>query len=312
MSRIQQPKNSLPNLGTGNIWAASLLLTPVIGIIVSLNALASQIRTNQPCPTEGCMIVGSYATFGEIPIIIMGIFLFSLLLIMGACSILHGKSITLITGIMKKYRLTPALCMEIILVSSLAVEGYLIGFQLFVAQNVCVFCLTVFALIALTTVFFALSVHPAVLLKAGAVFATVFVALILVSPGNNLKVTQLPDMAENRILRGNPSHEFYLIYGNECPHCENIIKYCSTFNGDIDVKLCPADKSGPLLSALGINSVPTMIINAPGHMEIIVGENKIIEYIESTSIYSAFEIPLYQHVFQEGDSVCSQTSPCIN
>jgi uncharacterized membrane protein len=312
--QIQQPRNPLLNIGTrmSNIWAAGLLITPVIGVVVSLFALVSQVLTDQPCPTKGCLIVGSYATFGEIPILTMGILLFFLLTAGAICSILHGRYVTSMINAMDKCHFTPALFMEILLVSSLAMEGYLVGFQLFVAQNVCIFCLTVFALLVLTTIFFALSVRPFVLLKAGAVFVTVLLGLILVSPGNNLKVTRLSDMTEDRIFKGNPMNEFYLIYGDECTHCEDIIKYCSTFNSDIDVRLCPVEKSGPLLSALGINSVPTMIVNAPGRMEIIVGKNRIIEYIESTNIYSMFEVPIYHHAFQEGDSVCSQTSPCMN
>lgn len=314
MTRILQPRLPLPCMrNMSGAWVAGLVLSPIIGIIVSATALVSQIRLDRPCPTEGCSIVGAYASYGEIPMILLGIILFALLFFGGICSCFSGKWVTAITNTMKIIRLNPPLCMEILLVSSLALEGYLVAFQLFVAQAVCVFCLTVFALLVLTTVFFAVSVRPEILPRAGAVFATVFLGFILVSPGNNMKVTRLPDMAENRIQKGNPSEEFYLIYGKECPHCESIIRYCSEFNGNIDVKLCPIEKSGPLLSVLGINSVPTMIVNAPGRMEIIVGENRIIEYIESSNIYSTLNAPTFHHTsLVEDHGICAQSSPCIN
>lgn len=319
MSRIKQPRRVLPYKDhIGNVWAACVILIPIIGLAVTLVALVSQILTNQPCPSQGCAVVSTLATYGEFPILIAGIMLFALLTLFGFCCVFFNKWIQSANNILNCIKLSPQSLFKIIITASFAVEGYLVAVQALVVKTFCPFCMLVLSILILTAVVFALytrryfSSDTSLLPLITAVFVSSFLGVVFVTPGT-LHITSLSEIAEAQIQKGNPSGTFYLIYGDKCSHCEDVISYCSEFNGDIDVRLCPIEKSKPLLKTLEINSVPTMIVNTPTRMEIIVGSTKIIDYIRSSKTYSALEYSPYHHpFFSEGDSVCSDVSPCIN
>ncbi len=314
MSRILQPRSKRMRLHVSfdNVWAACLILTPFIGLILSVGAFASQMITDQPCPAEGCKVVGSFATYGEIPILLAGIVLFALLVVNGIWCCFHGERIDRINKFLSCFDITPHRVVIILLASSFALEGYLVAVQYFAARAFCPFCMSVFAVIVLTAIFYEFYTRSMVIPLVSAVFIATFLGSVFVSPTRS-DIISLPDLVESQIRKGSPSGTFYLIYGQDCSHCEDIIGYCKEFNGDIDVRLCPVEKSKPLLDALDIDSVPTMVINTPDHVEIIVGSSKIMERINSSINRSVLDYTLHNQSFlTEGDGICSKTSPCIN
>jgi uncharacterized membrane protein len=86
------------------------------------------------CSTVGCKLVASYARFGDISILLIGFLIFSLLIALTIMSPYFNKTA------FGEY-------INLILIASLACEGYFTGFQAFRIHRPCIFCLTVFGFI---------------------------------------------------------------------------------------------------------------------------------------------------------------------
>ena len=110
------------------------LIVGIVGTLFVLTEMVLRYFRKSICSTVGCKLVASYARFGDISILLIGFLTFSLLIALTIMSSYFNKTA------FEEY-------INLILVVSLACEGYFAGFQAFRIHRPCIFCLTVFGFI---------------------------------------------------------------------------------------------------------------------------------------------------------------------
>lgn len=243
-----------------------------------------------PCSGTGCRIVQSYAGHGELLLMVMGLLFFA-----GLAVFIHMDLRNI------RFVIRPDIAVKTMLVSALGVEGYLVGFQVFVAHALCLFCMGMLALVVAAAVSYTFG--KPVMYVGVAVFFAVLSTMFLVRPQG---VYDLKTLSDNHIVKGKASARCYLFYSRQCGHCEKVIDYCeSTPSLDIDLYTCPVSKARGLLMALGIARVPTLLVDNGETKEIITGDKAIMSYLEVSSLgFNAWKIPV-----QAGGS-CPGNNPC--
>lgn len=110
------------------------LSVSIIGALFVLTEMILRSFSQSICSAVGCQLVARYARFGDISILLAGFLIFSLLTTFAVMSLYFNKPA------FGKY-------INLILIVSLACEGFFTGFQAFRIYMPCFFCLTVFGLL---------------------------------------------------------------------------------------------------------------------------------------------------------------------
>ncbi|RPI50167.1 MAG: hypothetical protein EHM49_08895 [Deltaproteobacteria bacterium] len=218
---------------------------------------------------------------------------------------------------------TEPLLLRILLVSGLAAEGILLGYQIFVANVFCSYCLIIFVLVLILNGLMGLRQ-----LTLGLV--TIVVQLVMFSllsfeaTKDHLHGLTL-DNGTYAVRRcSDPVKQLYLIFSQDCPHCYKVIgalEGCTRcefhFNPikEIDVGLLPGlspnrkflpEINTATLKILGIDTVPVLIARDHDGLTFIEGEQNIINYIRNTCFQ---KIPSLDgntgDFFETEDGVCS-------
>ncbi len=201
------------------------------------------------CPYEGCMMTAQYARFGDLSIFLAGLALFSSLAVLSRMNRAAEK---------------PAVerLINVILIASLAGEGFFMGYLAFRIHTICIFCVTVFAFVTSLALIRILSRERDVL--AGFVaFIAVFCLQYLVLPAG-VPVT-LPD---ERLI---------LFYSKDCKHCSEVL-------ADLDQRKIAAahlqvNEYAGFLKNMGIDSVPTLLVNDRNQKVFLTGKEAISRYL---------------------------------
>jgi len=145
-----------------------------------------------------------------------------------------------------------------LLMYALAAEGYLVGFQIFVAHTVCPFCIAVASII----------VGIGLLKLFGETRKPVMIgfcmfALTCSLVGSiNIPLSPIPAGGQN-----------VLIYSKTCPHCEEVIKFSK--EKGIPLTLCEASEVKGVLRLIGIDAVPVLVCNDVNDKKIYTGAKNI-------------------------------------
>ena len=107
------------------------LIVSIVGMLFVLTEIVLRYFGKSICSAVGCKLVASYARFGNISILLIGFLTFSLLITFTVMSSHFNKTA------FGEY-------INLVLIVSLACEGYFTGFQAFRIHRPCIFCLTVF------------------------------------------------------------------------------------------------------------------------------------------------------------------------
>ncbi len=234
----------------------TFLAVSFIGTIFVLAEIIMQFLGKSLCFTEGCKIIARQARYGDISILLLGLVFFIILTVLSLACL---------------YRERTALerSINILLIASLAVEGFLTGYQFFAIQTTCLFCLIVFSFIVVLAIIRLLSGEKRIL--AGfAALAAVFLLFYLVLPAGGAPES----LAENDRL--------VLFFSKEC-------KYCAAVKNELqqtDLKVKYVDVNGyyNLLKRIGIDSVPTFVVNDPNQKLFLVGESAIRQYLKDCTV----------------------------
>ena len=199
------------------------------------------------CQTEGCANVSQHTHFGDLTILYIGLVVFALL---SALAVRRDR---------------PELdrVINLILVVSLAAEGFFAGYQAFRIFMPCFTCLTVLGLVVTLAVLRMLAGHREII--AGfASFAAVLLLFYLVLPaGGTLAVP-----ANKKLV---------LFYSPSCKHCAEIIKEID--ERKISVDHAEAKEYADFLMSLGIDKVPTLFVNGPSEKIFLTGTDAIRRYL---------------------------------
>lgn len=215
----------------------------LFGLLLASAELISHFLGKSLCTTGGCRIVESFVKGGDLVLLIIGVVLFGSLLFIS----------------LSKHRILNNIHL-LILISAMCVEGYLVGFQLFIIHEICVFCLTVFTLITIATLIKFIQGDKE-LIFAFVAFVSVFFVTYLVNP-------QIGNF---------PASQYVLVYSKSCPNCEEVIQFCKQYK----LPVTPVEVShlSGTFKALNINSVPVLFCDEGMRKHLILGKENIKDYL---------------------------------
>jgi hypothetical protein len=228
----------------------SFLAVSFVATIFVLAEIIMQYFGKSICLSEGCKVVAQYVRFGDISILLIGLVTFSFLTLLSFLSIYrHGTSVDPI--------------INMVLIVSLACEGFFTGYQTFSVHTPCLFCLIILALVAVLSILWLLAGGEGVI--AGFVaLAAVFSMFYLVPPAG--QPVSLP--TNDRVV---------LFFSKECKHCAEVIAHLE--EKKVEVKHLEVSGYASFLKSMGINTVPTVMVSDQRQRLFLSGKEAILNYL---------------------------------
>jgi hypothetical protein len=202
------------------------------------------------CVTEGCAIVARHTRFGDRSILLIGLATFAALTVLSGIRRLAADA--------RSGRL-----INLILIVSLACEGFFTGYQAFHVATACLFCLIIFGFMVLLSAVRLLAGETD-LIAGFAAFSAVFSLLYLVLPAGG--GADFPK--DERLV---------LFYSPDCRHCAEV-KGAIESQG-ISARLQLVAPYASFLKGLGIEHVPTLYVNMPSQKAFLTGKDTILNYL---------------------------------
>jgi glutaredoxin len=200
----------------------------------------------------GCQIVAQYARFGDISILLIGFLTFSLLTVFALMSMYFDKQ-----AFEKPVNL--------VLIVSLACEGFFMGYQAFRVYTPCMFCLVVFGLLV-TLGLLRLLYGKKEIIAGFAAMAAVFSLFYLILPAES--AVRIPEQKQ-----------LVLFYSKECKYCAEVMKKLD--ENRIPVNHVLVDKYTGFLKSMGIEHVPALYVNNKLEKIFLTGKDEIESYLFS-------------------------------
>jgi len=201
------------------------------------------------CATEGCKVAAQYTRFGDLTMVLLGL---------GTVALITVLAIQELRSVSVRSERT----INFLLVVSLAGEGFFVGYQLFRLDTVCVFCLGVFGVFVVLGGLRILSGQREVVAGFGALLVILGLFYLILPAGG----TALPRDAK-----------YILFYSADCKYCSEIRKELS--EKKIDVRHVEIKEYAATLKNLGIEHVPTLMVNGPQEKIFLTGTDAIRRHL---------------------------------
>jgi glutaredoxin len=230
----------------------SALLFLIISALSTLTLLVEavlQFFGKSICATEGCKVVAQFTRFGDLTMVLLGLGTVALITVLAAQE-------------MRSVSVRSERVINFLLVVSLAGEGFFVGYQLFRLDVVCVFCLGVFGIFVVLGGLRILSGQREVIGGFGALLAVLSLFYLILPAGG----TALPRDAK-----------YILFYSADCKYCSEIRKELD--EKKIDVRHVEIQEYAATLKNLGIEHVPTLMVNGPQEKIFLTGTDAIRRYL---------------------------------
>ena len=229
--------------------ALLFLIVSALGTLYLLVEAVLQSLGKSICATEGCRIVSQYTRFGDLAMVLMGL---------GTLAVVTALAVQ---------EMRPAgerrvRAIDFLIIVSLAGEGFFVGYQLFRLHAVCVFCLSVFGIFVVLGILRILAGHREVLAGFGALLAVLSLFYLVLPAGG----TALPR-----------DQKYILFYSDDCKHCSEIRKQLE--EQKIQVRHVEVKEYAALLRNLGIEGVPTLMVNGPAEKIFLTGADAIRRHL---------------------------------
>ncbi len=226
------------------------LAVSVSATIFVLTEIIMQSFGKSICQTEGCRVVGQYVRYGEISLLFIGLVTFLLLALLSFLDLYLNKT-------------SAGPFINLVLIVSLAGEGFFTGYQAFSIHTPCLFCLIIFTLMVVLGIIRLLAGEREVI--AGFLsLAAVFSMLYLVLPSTVSVDLPVAD-------------RFILFFSKDCKHCAEVMQNLD--EKKIMVKHLDVTEYSAFLKSMGIDTVPTLMVNAPSQKLFITGKDAILRYL---------------------------------
>ncbi len=225
------------------------------GTILVFIEIIMKILGSSLCSSYGCKTVSQYVRYGDITILLLGGGLFLLLSILSRPGSQRNSAF-------RDKLISTILC------TAIASEGFLIGYQLFRLQTPCWFCLFVAAIFLLMGIVWMCSGRWEVVTGFGGCFA-ILILFYLILPVHSGE--SLGDHIDNSTLT--------LFYSSSCESCTEIEALC--IEGNIVITKVDADEHFDLLTGLSIYEIPVLFINGTEEKRVLIGKEKIKEFLET-------------------------------
>jgi uncharacterized membrane protein len=234
----------------GNYLSSLVFL--IVGVLSSLYFLLEAVLQSfgkSICPTEGCKVVSQYTRFGDLTMVLLGLGTVAVI------SVLAARG-------MRSVSETRDRTINFLLVVSLAGEGFFVGYQLFRLDAICIFCLSVLGIFVVLGILRVLAGHREVLAGFGALAAVLTLFYLILPTGG----TALP-----------LDQKYILFYSPDCKHCAEIRKELE--ENKIEVRHVNVKEYAPLLKNLGIEHVPTLLVNGKYEKYFLTGIDAIKNHL---------------------------------
>jgi hypothetical protein len=231
---------------TGNAFIA----VAGLGALFLLTELVFQSFGKSICQTEGCGIVSRHSRFGDGSLILIGLATLSTLAFLSFSALYRNRSRY------EKY-------INLVLVVSLAAEGFLVGYQIFRIQTLCLICLITFGIFLVLGALRLLYGEKDVIagfLSTAAIFALFY--LILPAGGGKVNL---------------PEAELILFDSKACKYCAEVTEKIKA--NKLNVTFLSAGEYSGFLKNTGIEHVPTLFVNRKNQKIFITGKDAIDHYL---------------------------------
>lgn len=232
----------------------SSLLFLAVSVLSTLTLLVEavlQLFGKSICATEGCKVVAQFTRFGDLTMVLLGFGTFALITVLAAQEL---RSVSV-----RSERV-----INVLLVASLAGEGFFVGYQLFRLDAVCVFCLGVFGIFVVLGALRILSGQREVVAGFGALLAVLSLFYLILPAGG----TALPHDAK-----------YILFYSADCKYCSEIRRELE--EKKIEVRHVAIQEHAATLKNLGIEHVPTLMVNGPREKIFLTGTDAIRRHLRT-------------------------------
>jgi len=226
------------------------LAVSVLATIFVLTEIIMQSFGKSICQTEGCKVVAQYVRYGDISILLIGLVTFSFLALLSFRELYLNKP-------------GAGPFINLVLIVSLACEGFFTGYQAFSIHTPCLFCLIIFAFIGVLSIIRLLAGEREIiagLLSLAAVFSMLYLVLPAGAP------VSLP--TSDRVV---------LFFSKDCKHCTEVIRHLA--EKKIEVKHLDVKGYSAFLKSMGIDTVPTIMVNALNQRLFLSGKDAILNYL---------------------------------
>jgi len=230
----------------------SALLFLAVSALSTLTLLVEavlQFSGKSICATEGCKVVAQYTRFGDLTMVLLGLGTVALITVLAAQE-------------MRSVSVRSERVINVLLVVSLAGEGFFVGYQFFRLDAVCVFCLGVFGTFVLLGGLRILSGQREVIAGFGALLAVLGLFYLILPAGG----TALPRDAK-----------YILFTSADCKYCSEIRKELD--EKKIEVRHVAIKEYAMTLKNLGIEHVPTLMVNGPQEKIFLTGTDAIRRHL---------------------------------
>jgi uncharacterized membrane protein len=252
-------------------------------IIIAIQVIVSLISGSIVCPNAGCEVVESLTTISPFFLNVWGFIFF--------------QAVFWLLYIRKHRFLNEIDLLGVLLIAGLAFDAALLAYQIFIAHALCSYCLIIFAFVIVLNLLYGSGQTAAGIAVLSAILIS-FSVLTFFPTGAQSQTYSLKEAAYGVKSCSSPTKEVYLIFSSDCPHCQKVIQTLNNCNS-CDLYLNPIDNIGSLnmdeleriqsfspeinrlvLSVLGIDSVPVLVVKTSGSYRFIRGESQIINFIE--------------------------------
>jgi hypothetical protein len=220
-----------------------------LGSLYLLTEAVLQTQGKSICTSAGCAVVAQYSRFGDNAIVIPGLVVLVLL------ALLTAKDLR--TASVNRERIV-----NMLLVAALAAEGFFIGYQHLWLSTACLFCLSVFGIFVTLGALRLIAGHQEVLAGFGSL-AVLYALFFLVLPAGGSALPQ--------------DRQYILFYGSDCKHCAEIRKELE--DRHLDVLHVAVKEHAAMLRSLGIEHVPTLLVNGAAEKVFLTGNDAIRRHL---------------------------------
>lgn len=284
----------------------ALLLLGLLATLTILTQIFTILTTGKSfCPSDGCEVVHDLTRVSQLSINLMGLIYFQLLFWLTVGSRQGHTHRHYLFDPYNRPKTASCSLLQFLLLMGMVAEGILVGFQLFVVKTVCLYCLIIFGFIVLMNA--ALGARQ--LIKACTILAaqlTVFASLNFDTSPLNLNELSLDKGTYAVKNCERPKHRMYLFFSENCPHCQAVLKELSNcslceFHFNPVTRLTTAQEifkdlpaiqdynpnvNQAMLKMLGIYTIPILISETPSGLELVKGQENIVNYVRDHCILS--------------------------
>jgi uncharacterized membrane protein len=314
----------------------ALLILGLLATLIILAQIFTILTTGKSfCPNDGCEVVHDLTRVSQTYINLAGIIYFQLLFWLTVGSRQGHKHRHYLFDAYNRPQTASCSLLQFLLLMGMVAEGVLVCFQLFVVKTVCLYCFIVFGFIILMNA--ALGARQ--LLKACIILGTqitVFAALNFNTSTLNLDELSMDKGTYAVKSCEKPRHRMYLVFSENCPHCQAVLKELSDcslceFHFNPVTRLTKAQEifkdlpaiqdynpevNKAMLKMLGIYTIPILISETSSGLELVKGQENIVNYVRDHCILSEtpkgldslFSNPLLPTEDQEG--ACQVEKEC--